>query len=151
MLKKIIKISALALTLVILIFMTANTAGAAGFIKDDTKKIIDQGVKNLGDTAGYETGHSADALLLVQTVINIFLSVIGVLLLVYILYAGYNWLTARGEEEKVTKAKETLKRAIVGAIIIIAAYAISVFVISRLEQGTLNGGGGGVGGYPSKP
>ena len=38
-----------------------------------------------------------------------------------------------------------------GAIIIIAAYAISVFVISRLEQGTLNGGGGGVGGYPSKP
>ncbi len=64
------------------------------------------------------------------------------LLLAYMLYAGYNWMTAQGEEEKVTKAKDTLKRAIVGLIIIVASYAISIFVMSRLEAGTLKGGGG---------
>ena len=33
------------------------------------------------------------------------------------LYAGYHWMTARGEEEKVEKAKDTIQRAIVGIII----------------------------------
>jgi len=52
-------------------------------------------------------------------------------------------MTAQGDEKKVDKAKETIQRAITGLIIVIAAYAISIFVVGRLEAGTLNGGGGG--------
>lgn len=144
-LKKFIKIEILAAAIFLTLFTAVGISSAAGFIKDSVRTNISGDAQTVGIAAGYETGDDNSALTLVQTVINIFLSIIGVLLLVYIIYAGYNWLTAQGEEEKVTRAKETIQRAVIGAIIIIAAYAISTFVMIKIENGTLNGGGGGVG------
>lgn len=140
--KKFIKIEIFALTFFLTLFIAVNLANA-GFLKNGVKNGIGVGMGALAGNAGYENADANSALILVQTVINVFLSVIGVLLLVYILYAGYNWLTAQGEEEKVTRAKDTITRAIIGAIIIIGAYAISMFVMSRLEKGTLKGASAG--------
>jgi len=52
------------------------------------------------------------------------------------LYAGYNWMMARGDEEKVTKAKDTITRAIIGLLITIGAYAISFWVFDKLLSTT---------------
>jgi amino acid transporter len=150
--KKFIKIKILAAVILLAMLVGANLVNAAGLLKDEISNGIDEVTGDLANTAGYNT--SADknsALLLVQTVINIFLSVIGVLLLAFILYAGYHWLTAKGDEEKVKKAQDTIERAVTGIIIIIAAYAISVFVMSRLEAGTLEGGGGSGSGFTASP
>ena len=123
--------------LIMLIFASyAN----AGLLNDKLKNNINLDTRVVGDVGGYNDADANSALILVQTVISIFLSVIGVMLLVYIIYAGYNWMTAHGEEEKVQRAKDTIKRAIMGAIIIIGAYAISIFVMSRLEKDTLRQG-----------
>lgn len=122
-------------------FLTANFCSAA-FLKNETKEDIkDQTIYSANDSYALIDDEN-NIYILVQVVINAFLAIVGVLLLIYMLYAGYTWMTAHGEEEKVEKAKDTLKRAIIGAIIIVAAYAISVFVMSRLEAGTLKGGGG---------
>ncbi len=126
----------LAVILVFFIFLAGNFCSAA-FLKEDMNDKVVSEAAQAGFDGGYDT--SGDLLSLIQIVINTFLSIVGVLLLTYILYAGYNWMTAQGEEEKVNKAKDTLKRAIVGVIIIVAAYAISVFVMARLEAGTLKG------------
>jgi len=135
-----LNIKKINLVIILLFSFLAINFCSAAFIKDDVKsKINSQGIQ-AGAYGGYETVGPEGILNLVQTGVNVFLSVIGVLLLVYMLYAGYNWLTARGEEEKVEKAKDTLKRAITGAIIIVAAYAISVFVMYRLQAGALKGG-----------
>ena len=151
MLKKSFKIGILAVVILLATFAVANSSSAGNFLKGNVLDNISKDAQDVGVTAGYNPDSPDNkALILVQTVINIFLSVIGVLLLVYIIYAGYNWLTAQGEEEKVTSAKETIQRAIVGAIIIVAAYAISTFVMSRIEAGTLKGADGGVSVYPSK-
>ena len=72
---------------------------------------------------------------IVGVVIQAFLSLLGVLFLVYMLYGGYNWMVAQGDEDKVKKAKETIQRAIIGLIIIIAAYAITYFVFGSLPGG----------------
>jgi len=139
--KPFIKIQILAVIVLFTLLAPINFSSASGFIKDKDK--IDKNAQEVGAAAGYDSNTNASsALVLVQTVINIFLSIIGVLLLAYILYAGYNWMTAQGEEEKVSKAKDTIKRAIIGVIIIVAAYAISVFVMSRIEVGTLKGASG---------
>ena len=69
---------------------------------------------------------------IIGLVIQAFLSILGVLFLIYILYAGYNWMTAQGDEEKVTKAKDTIQRAVIGLIVTIAAYAISYWVFDKL-------------------
>jgi len=85
--------------------------------------------------AGYDTNDAVDAYSIISLAITTALSLLGVIFLVLMIYAGYNWMTARGEEEKVTKAKDTIMRAIIGLIIVVAAYAISTFVISKLETG----------------
>ena len=55
-----------------------------------------------------------------------------------IIYAGFEWMTAQGDEKKVDKAKDTLTRAVIGLIIIIAAYSITYFVFTSLPGGEEN-------------
>jgi hypothetical protein len=95
--------------------------------------------KNLQKVGEGETGEgpyvmaTKDSLSqIVGIVIQTFLGILGVLFLSYLLYAGYSWMTAQGEEEKVTKAKDTIQRAIIGLVVTIGAYAISYFVLQRL-------------------
>lgn len=131
----------LVIIIVSFIFLTSNFC-LASLLKGTTKTEIGQQADVTGVSGGYDIYGGSNVFTLIQTVINAFLSIIGVLLLAYMLYAGYNWMTAHGDEEKVTAAKDTITRAIIGVIIIVAAYAISIFVMSRLEAGTLKGGGG---------
>ena len=97
------------------------------------------------DTAGKGWGAVADETTLakiIQYVVSAFLGLLGIIFLVLIIYSGFNWMTAGGDEEKVTKAKETLTRAVIGLIIITAAYSITYFVFTYLPRG----GGGDIGG-----
>lgn len=89
--------------------------------------------------AGYNTTETG-ANTVEQTigmVIQVFLSIIGVIFLILMIYAGYSWMTAHGDEQKVTKAKETITASIIGLAIVIGAYAITYFIISKLTTGTL--------------
>src|SRR5574337_8034 len=72
--------------------------------------------------AGF-AGTTPDLPTIVGRIINVVLGFLGVLLLAYLLYAGFLWMTAGGETEKVDQAKTMIKNAIVGLIIIIAAFA----------------------------
>lgn len=74
---------------------------------------------------------------IVSTIINVLLSLLGVILLLLIIYGGVLWMTARGNEDQVKKAKNILTDAIIGLIIILAAYAISTFVVNALVEATL--------------
>jgi heme/copper-type cytochrome/quinol oxidase subunit 2 len=73
----------------------------------------------------------------ISTIIDTVLSFLGVIFLFLIMYAGYLWMTARGNEQRLEKAKDTLTAAIIGLIIIAAAYAISYFVMSKISTQTL--------------
>lgn len=68
------------------------------------------------------------------TVIKIFTSLLGIIFLVLIVYAGYNWMTAGGDSAKIDKAKEIMQRAVIGLIIIVAAYSITYFVFKSLSS-----------------
>ena len=130
------------------LFLSAGFCQAA-FLREGVPNKIRSQTESTGRAGGYEL--SGDVYGLAQIVINAFLSIVGVLLLIYLLYAGYHWMTARGEEEKVEKAKDTITRAIIGLIIIVAAYAISIFVMSRLEAGTLKPSSGAGSSTPTAP
>lgn len=76
---------------------------------------------------------------IVGPIIQAALSLIGVIFLVLMIYGGYSWMTAHGNEEQVTKAKNIITRAMIGLIIVVAAYAIATFVTAYLitESGAL--------------
>ncbi|MBI4779655.1 hypothetical protein HY797_04380 [Candidatus Falkowbacteria bacterium] len=90
-------------------------------------------LQNVGNVKGpYAEVGETSLSQMIGVIIAAALALIGSIFLILMLYAGYNWMTARGEEEKVTKAKDTITRAIIGLIIVVGAYAIWSFVFSNL-------------------
>ncbi len=61
------------------------------------------------------------------------LSLVGVIFLVLMVYAGVLWMTAGGNSDQVTKAKNIMIAAVIGTIIIAAAYAITNFVFDAIS------------------
>lgn len=78
---------------------------------------------------------------MVTRIINIVLGLLGIISVGIILYAGFLWMTSEGNEEKIAKAKNTLKNAVIGLIIILSAWGIVTFVLRTLYDNT--GGPGG--------
>ena len=68
--------------------------------------------------------------LIIGRFIETFLSLLGVIFVGLMIYAGFLWFMARGDEQMVTKAKDIIEHAIVGLIIVSLSYAITVFLIS---------------------
>lgn len=85
-------------------------------------------------SAGYDTARSTDLRILLPSLIQTALSLLGIVYLVLVFMAGYNLLTARGEEEKVTKAKGALKRGTIGLLVVFLSYSIANFVGNIIER-----------------
>lgn len=79
----------------------------------------------------YENPYNTDLTvsMALGNIIQIVLSVIGVLFVIFMIYGGYIWMTAAGNDQKTEKAKSIITESILGIIIVIGAYAISYFVI----------------------
>ena len=69
---------------------------------------------------------------IIGNVIGVALGFVGIILVVLMLYAGFNWMTAAGEADKVQTAQDTIKRAVIGLIITVSAYAIANFVLTEV-------------------
>jgi hypothetical protein len=65
-------------------------------------------------------------------IIGAVLSFIGIIFFILIIYAGFMWMTAGGDEQKVTKAKDLITQAVIGLIVVLAAYAITAFIGTEL-------------------
>ena len=84
--------------------------------------------------AGTQAGISTTVTLpeLIGRIINIVLSLLGVIFLALAVYGGYEWMTAQGDDKQVTSAKNIIKNSIIGLVIIVAAYAISNYVVQSV-------------------
>lgn len=72
----------------------------------------------------------------IANIIRVAMGLIGIVMVVIILYGGFLWMTAGGNEDKVGEAKKWIYSGVMGLIIILTAYAIANFVISSLVQAT---------------
>ncbi len=72
---------------------------------------------------------------IVVRIINIALSLLGIIAVSLIIYGGFLWMTSEGNEERISKAKGILKGAVIGLIIILAAWGIVAFIFSSLFPG----------------
>jgi len=85
--------------------------------------------KNKKDTTVFKT----DLYTGIGVIIGKALSFVGIIFLVLIIYGGFIWMLARGNEQEAKKAKDILQMAIIGMIIVFAAYAITNLVVSTLK------------------
>lgn len=67
-------------------------------------------------------------------IINYLLTFLGTLFMLGVIYAGFLWMTAKGNEEQVGKAKEMIKQFVIGLIIIISARIITEFILINIGR-----------------
>jgi CBS domain containing-hemolysin-like protein len=106
------------------------------FVSAESKSLSKDVTKQLdaaGTTSGMGTTKSIkDPRQVIADVIQIALSIVGIIFVVLIVMSGYWLITSAGEEDKITEAKSTLKAAIIGIIVVLSAYAITEFVAKRM-------------------
>ncbi|MEI6627269.1 MAG: hypothetical protein WCL61_01620, partial [bacterium] len=77
------------------------------------------------------TGQNTNELTtIIINIINWALGFLAIILVLLILWAGWNWMTAMDDEDKIKKAKSTITAAVIGMVIILSAYAIVSFIIN---------------------
>ena len=69
-------------------------------------------------------------------IVNIVLGIVGIIFLGLVMYGGYLWMTSSDEPEKQNRAKGTIRNAVIGLLIIFAAFGITQFILSRLGEST---------------
>ena len=87
-----------------------------------------------------------DPRIIVAIIIRSALQLIGIVFVVLVVYAGFLWMTAGGEEDKISKAKKLLYDGVIGLAIILSAYAISFFIFKALLGAQSNSNPFGYGG-----
>jgi len=70
------------------------------------------------------------------SIIQVILGFLAILVVILILYGGFVWLTAGGNEDKVATAKKIITSGVVGLVIILAAWGIARFVVSTILTAT---------------
>ncbi|MEK7623856.1 MAG: hypothetical protein AAB408_04295 [Patescibacteria group bacterium] len=103
---------------------------------------------NIADNAGYAADGKTTQTTFSETlgvVVRTALSLVGVIFLSLMVYAGFLWMNARGEESQIEKAQEIIKSSVIGLIITVGAYSITAFVLPRVLERTTGSSGGTVG------
>ncbi len=77
-------------------------------------------------------GEPEDIRITVAKIINIVLSVLAAIFLILVVIAGFKYMTAAGNEEKVKESVKQIQQALIGLIIILMAWGITRFIIIRM-------------------
>jgi hypothetical protein len=89
-------------------------------------------INSVATTAG--VNGQTDLLVIIGKIINVVFGLLGVILLVLLIYAGYLWMTSQGDDKKIEEAKKIIKSALIGLVITIASFAIATFILSMLDN-----------------
>lgn len=100
----------------------AQPLEAGDFLSDDFSDATGLGQADLQETIG--------------NLIRVALGFLGVIAVCIVLYGGFKWMTAGGNDEKVGEAKRLMISGLIGLAIIMSAYAIASFVISSILEAT---------------
>ena len=103
-------------------------------------------LQHAGGSSGANLGEPVDPRLIVAQIIKLLLTFVGTILLVLVIWAGYKWMTAQGNENQIAESKQTIMNATIGLIVILSAYAITIMVSNlamgkKLNTGVGQGGG----------
>ncbi len=125
--KQILILIVLIIFLVLPYFVFADTNDNSPLGK--MTKVAGEGGFEVTNTDEYSVSQ------ILGTIIQAFLSLLGIIFIFLMLIGGYHWMTAAGNQEKVDKAINTIKRAIIGLIIVVGSYAVWYFIFEHFIAG----------------
>lgn len=72
--------------------------------------------------------------LVAYNIINAALSLLAALCLVLLIYAGFLWVWAKGNQDEVKKAKDIIIGTVLGLIVVLASLGITTFVFQTVAK-----------------
>lgn len=102
--------------------------------RESTKKLLNLAKS---DTLNYMNPGNLSALdprIIVGRLIQSGLGLLGVVVVVIVMWAGYKWMVSGGKEEKVADARKTIINLIIGLAIMLSAYSIVNFIIDAVTE-----------------
>lgn len=121
-------IGIIAIFLAFFVFYQAIPASATG-IEDATSGLKGAATKMYGENP------EADGSTVIKNIpqaigrmVGAVLAFVGTLFFILIIYSGFTWMLARGNESEVQKAKDMLESSVIGLIIVLSAYAITAYI-----------------------
>lgn len=81
------------------------------------------------------SGTSGDLREVIRSIINTILGLLGFIAVIFVIYAGILYVTDGGGGDNLEKAKNIIKNAIIGIVIIIASFAIVNFAFGITDGG----------------
>jgi len=131
---KILKISLLLLFSLFLVMGAVNSVKANDDAVMGTEKTDSTGGSgNSGKKADLANPLKVDSpQKLIGQIINSLLGIVGSLALLMFIWGGFQWMTAAGNDEKVSKGKRTLVWAALGMVVIFSSYALVSYLINNV-------------------
>lgn len=109
---------------------------AVTFAQADTLTTNDLGVNAIQGTVKLGSGDVRET---AARIINVALGFLGIISVVIVLIGGFQYMVSGGNETKTAEARSMIFAGIIGLAIILSAWAITSFVISRLVGATQDG------------
>lgn len=91
------------------------------------------GMEKVGTAFG-ETKDTEDIRYKVVRVINLALTFLGIICVGLIVFAGFKWMLAAGNEDQIKSAQKILKNTVIGLLIILVSWSITIFIMLRLNS-----------------
>ncbi len=131
----------IAAFLAVAIFLLANAILSAPALAAQDPNVLFYGGLQGQIKNAIGLGETQDPRIIAANIIRVFLGFLGLIAVGLIIYAGWLWMTSAGDEQKIEKAKNTIKNAIIGLVIIMASFGIVTFILNKL-LGSVGGGPG---------
>lgn len=88
------------------------------------------GLKEIGSRGyGSSVNTVLDPRVMVARAITKLLGLLGIILVAFIIYSGWQYMTAGGDKAKIDEAKKRIVNAVIGLILVVSAFSIANFVI----------------------
>lgn len=111
-------------------------AASAQAPQDETERQL----QAAGRAAGY--AQASDPRIIVAIRIRQMLGLVGIVMVIINIYAGFKWMTAGGNEEAIEHSKKLIRNAVIGLIIVLTAYAITIAATNLAFGRSLSTGAG---------
>ena len=94
--------------------------------------IEDEDVKKIAG-CNEPTGKNKDVVEIVQSGVNVVISLVGMLAVFSIIYGGFTYITAQSDPAKIKRGKDMVVYAVVALVVAFLAYGIVLFVTKNLK------------------
>ncbi|MBI2990012.1 MAG: hypothetical protein HYY51_02360 [Candidatus Magasanikbacteria bacterium] len=103
-------------------------------------------------TQGAQYGKPSLAPIIAARLVQMFLTFIGTLFIIYTVYGGYLYMTSAGNEDRINKANSIISHGVLGVAVMLMSYSVAYFVVdlvlfanedddvSYFQWGVLNSG-----------